>query len=99
MLTYKDLIETFEIIAKYDGGLESKCTNMWAEHDEHGISFDSDWDLDPKDIRRLAEMGWGLGSDGEFDEDDFDKWEHHERLSDEKLVELFKCYNGIYTYE
>ena len=47
MLTYKDLIETFEIIAKYDGGLESKCTNMWAEHDEHGISFDSDWELKP----------------------------------------------------
>lgn len=99
MFTYKDLIETFEIVAKYDGGLENKCLNMWAAHDEHGISFDSKWELDPKDVRRLAEMGWCLGCDDEYDEDDSEKWENYKNLSDEELIELFKCYNGIYTYE
>lgn len=98
-MTYKELIETLEIVAKYDGGLDAKCLTMWAEHDEHGISFDSQWNWDPKDVRRFAEMGWCLGSDGEYDEDDFVKWENYENLSDEELVELFKCYNGIYTYE
>ena len=68
-MTYKELIETLEIVAKYDGGLDSDCLKMWAEHDEHGISFDYKWDWDPKDVRRLAEIGWGLGSDDEFDED------------------------------
>jgi len=98
-MTYKDLIETLKIVSKYDGGLENTCLNMWAEHDAHGISFKSNWALDPKDIRRLAEMGWVLGSHGEFDEDDFDKWEHYDELSDDELVELFKCYNGIFKFE
>lgn len=98
-MTYKDLIETFKIVAKYDGGLEESCSRMWAVHDEHGIEFDSKWELDPKDIRRLAEMGWGLGCDAEFDEEDYEKWSHHENLSDEELVELFNCYNGIFKFE
>ena len=62
-MTYRDLIRTFEIIAKYDGGLDHKCLNMWAEHDEHGIAFDSDWDVSVDDIRELAAMGWLLGCD------------------------------------
>lgn len=99
MMKYKDWIETLQIAAKYDGGLDKDCLQMWAEHDEHGISFDYKWKLDPKDVRRLAEMGWGLGSDGEYDEEDANKWENHEELSDEELVELFSCYNGVYTYE
>ena len=98
-MTYKELIETLEIVAKYDGGLDSDCLKMWAVHDEHGISFDHKWDLDPKDVRRLAEIGWGLGCDDEYDEDDSEKWQNHKNLSDEELMELFKCYNGIYKYE
>lgn len=98
-MTYRELIETLELIAKYDGGLDSDCLNMWAEHDEHGISFNSKWNVSAKDLRKLAAMGWGLGSDGDYDEEAFEKWENYEKLSDEEIVELFSDYNGIYTYE
>lgn len=98
-MKYRDLIRTFEIIAKYDGGLDNKCLNMWAEHDEHGISFDSDWDVSVDDIRELAAMGWLLGCDAEFDEEDFEKWENYKELTDEEIKELFSEYNGIFTFE
>lgn len=98
-MTYKQLIETLEIVAKYDGGLDSDCGLMWSEHDEHGISFGYNWNVSAKDIRKLAAMGWGLGSDGEYDEEAGEKWDNYENLSDEELVELFKDYNGIYKYE
>ena len=98
-MKYKDLIETLKIVAKYDGGLDSECLKMWAEHDEHGISFGYNWDVSAKDIRKLAEMGWGLGCDGEYDEEMGEKWENYKELTDEELIELFKDYNGIYKYE
>lgn len=98
-MTYRDLIRTFEIIAKYDGGLDHKCLNMWAEHDEHGIAFDSDWDVSVDDIRELAAMGWLLGCDSEYNEEDFEKWENYKELTDEEIKELFSEYNGIFTFE
>lgn len=98
-MKYKELIETFEIIAKYDGGLDAECLSMWAEHDEHGISFDSKWNVSAEDLRKLAKMGWGLGCDAEFDEEASEKWDNSDSLSDEELVELFSDYNGIYCYE
>jgi len=53
--------------------------------------------MSAKDIRRLAEMGWGLGSDDEYDEEnkDFEKWENYKNLSDEELISIFKNYNSI----
>lgn len=100
-MTYKELIETLEIVAKYDGGLDKECDVMWAEHDEHGIVFDRRWDVSAEDIRKLAAMGWGLGCDDDYDEDDdsFDKWENYDEISDKELVEIFKEYNGIYKFE
>lgn len=98
-MTYRQLIETLKIVAKYDGGLDSNCLRMWAEHDEHGISFRSDWNVSAKDIRKLAEMEWGLGCDADYDEEMDEKWENYKELTDEELIELFKEYNGIYKYE
>ena len=98
-MTYKDLIKTFKIVAKYDGGLDKECLRMQAVHDEHGIEFDSKWELSAKDVRRLAEMGWGLGCDGDFDEDEYEKWSHPESLSDDEIVELFKNHNGIFKFD
>lgn len=98
-MTYKELIETLEIIAKYDGGLDNECLIMWAAHEEHGFGFKKTWNVEAKDIRRLAEIGWGLGSDDEYDEEESEKWKHPENLSDEELVEIFNNYSGIYTYE
>ena len=98
-MTYKELIETLEIVAKYDGGLDKDCLKMWSAHDEHGISFDSKWNVSAEDLRKLAKMGWGLGCDTDYDEEVFEKWENPDSLSDEEIVELFSDYNGIYKYE
>lgn len=98
-MTYKQLIRTFEIISKYDGGLDGICYNMWAEHDEHGISFDYNWNISIEDIRELASFGWLLGSDYETSNEDAEKWDKYENLDDDELKELFHSYNGIYKYE
>lgn len=98
-MTYKDLIETIQIVAKYNGGLDEVCCEMWAEHDEHGITFKDVTKVSVEDIRRLAAIGWGLGCDSEYDEEDSEKWENYESLSDEELKELFSRYDGIYKYE
>lgn len=98
-MTYKQLIETFEIVAKYDGGLEKDCLRMWAVYDEHGIEFGYDWNVSVEDIRKLAAMGWKLGCDALLTEEDYEKWENYKDLTDEELVELFNEYKGISTFE
>lgn len=94
-MTYNDLIETLEIIKKYDDS--PNCYSIWAQHEEVGFTFKSKWNVSAKDIRRLAEMGWSLGSDYEYDEEDnrFDKWVNYKELSDEELVKIFKDFNSI----
>ena len=63
-MTYKNLIETIEIIRKYD--TLPDCYTIWATYEEFGFEIHRDWNMSAKDIRRLAEMGWGLGSDDEL---------------------------------
>lgn len=94
-MTYKDLIETIEIIRKYD--TLPGCYTIWATYEEFGFEIQRDWNMSAKDIRRLAEMGWSLRSDDEYDENnkDFEKWENYKELSDEELVEIFKRFNSI----
>ena len=94
-MTYKDLIETIEIIKKYDES--PNCYSIWAQHEEIGFTFKNKWNVSAKDIRRLAEIGWSLGSDYEYDEEnkDFEKWENYKNLSDEELISIFKNYNSI----
>lgn len=97
-MTYKQLIETLEIAAKYDYGLDYDCNVMWAHHDEHGIYFKQT--PTAEDLRKLSKMGWLLGSDDDYDEEDSDKWEHSDSLTDEELIDLFKEHgDSIYKYE
>lgn len=97
-ITYKNLIETLEIAAKYDGGLDNNCWSMWAEHDEHGIDFKETPTAD--ELRKLSKMGWLLGCDADYNEEDSDKWEHCDTLTDEELIDLFKEHgDSIYKYE
>lgn len=95
MLTYKNLIRTFEMFAAHDGGLEKECIRMWAEHDEHGISAGKLTKFSLEEIRELADMGWHFGCDDDYDGDDRPLTE----LSDDELMEKWNNNPGVYTYE
>ena len=96
MLTDKNLIRTFEIFAAHDGGLDNECTEMWAEHDEHGIwASHLETPLTLEEVKELVSMGWLLGCDAMYDGDERELNE----LSDEELWEKWEDTNGIYTYE
>lgn len=97
-MTYNQLIETLEIAAKYDGGLDKNCWTMWARYDEHGISFNETPTAD--ELRKLSKMGWHLGHDADYNEEDSDKWEHSDSLTDEEIINLFKEHgDSIYKFE
>ena len=97
-MTYKQLIETLEMAAKYDGGLDHECFEMWAEHDEHGIRFNQTPTAD--ELRKLSKMGWNIGCDALYNEEKFEKWEHCDTLTDEELIDLFEEYSrSIFTFE
>ena len=96
-MTYRQLAESIEIFAKYNGGLDKECLEMYAEHDEHGISLKSTPSAD--DLRKLQKYGWLLGCDAEYDQEDSDKWENSDKLSDSEIVDLFEYYNGLYLIE
>ena len=93
-MKYTDLAKTFEILASHkpDGVFMD-----WAEHDEWGIDLRG-FDLSAAEIRQLAEMGWGLGSDYEYDEEAMQAWEHPKDHTDEEIAEVFSNYQSIYKY-
>lgn len=93
-MTYENLAKTFDILASHGAG---SIVMDWAEHDEWGIEL-SGFNLSPSEIRMLAEMGWGLGSDNEYDEDGMQAWLHPENHTDEEIVEVFNYYKSIYKY-
>ena len=93
-MTYAQLAKTFEILAKHE---TDSIVMDWAEHDEWGIDL-SGFNLSPKEIRMLAEMGWELGSDNEYDEDEMKAWIHPEAHTDEEIVEVFNNYKSIYKF-
>ena len=94
MITYENLAKTCVLLAKY----KPDCPIMdWAEHDEWGIDLRG-FDLSAAEIRQLAEMGWGLGSDSEYDEEAMQAWEHPKDHTDEEIAEVFNCYQSIYKY-
>ena len=93
-MTYKDLAKTFEMLAAH----KPDWTVMdWATRDEWGIDLNG-FELSPSEIRMLAEMGWCLGSDAEYDEEEMASWYEPEKASDEELVELFNYYKSISKY-
>ena len=93
-MVYKDLARTFEILAsKAPDGLVWD----WAEHDEWGIGLNN-IKLSPSEVRELAEMGWSLGSDSEYDEELMKAWENPFEHTDEELMEAFNEFKSIYKY-
>ena len=87
-MTYEQLAKTCVLLAKY----KPDCPIMdWAEDDEWG-SDRRGFDLLPAEIRRLAEWGWQLGSDSEYDEETMEAWYHPEDHTDEEIAEVFNCY-------
>lgn len=69
----------------------------YAEHDEWGIDLE-DFNLTPAEIRSLAEMGWSLGCDNEWDEKEMKPWTDPQNHTDEEIVEVFNKYKSIYKY-
>jgi hypothetical protein len=43
-------------------------------------------------------MGWSLGSDNEYDEEEMEVWQNPQKHTDEELVEVFNQYKSIYKY-
>lgn len=96
-MTYRQLIETLEIAAKYDGGLDHECFEMWAEHDRHGIIFRQA--PTANELRKLSKMGWLIGC-YDCNNEKLEKWEHCDTLTDEELIDLFEeCERSIFTFE
>ena len=93
-MTYSDLAKTFEMLAAHNPDL---FIMDWATRDEWGIDL-SLFNLSPSEIRMLAEMGWCLGSDAEYDEEEMGAWYEPETASDEELVEIFNQHKSIYKY-
>ena len=96
-MTYRQLVESIEIFAQYNGGLDAVCSEMYAEHDEHGIDLIST--PSAGDLRKLQKYGWLLGCDAEYNSEDAERWENSDKLSDSEIVELFENYNGLYLIE
>jgi hypothetical protein len=93
-MTYNDLAKTFEILAAH---MPNGMVLDWAKRDQWGIKLKG-FDLTPSEIRTLAEMGWCLGSDIEYNEKEMAAWNNPQTASDEELVELFNNYKSIYQY-
>ena len=96
-MTYRQLAEIIEIFAKYNGGLDEECLEMYAEHDEHGISLKET--PSASDLRKLQKYGWLLGCDAEYCEEDSERWKNADKLSDDEIVELYENYDGFYLVE
>ena len=93
-MTYENLAKTFDILASHRA---DSVVMDWAQHDEWGIEL-SGFNLSPSEIRMLAEMGWGLGSDYEQDDEEMAAWNNPDEHTDEEIVELFNNYKSIYKY-
>ena len=93
-MTYEDLAKTFYMLSAHQPNhIVMDC----ADYDVWGIELSS-FNLLPSEIRMLAEMGWGLGSDSDYDKDIMQAWIHPESHTDEEIVEVFNKYKSIYKY-
>jgi hypothetical protein len=94
IMNFKQLADTFAILSSYN---PNGFFDDWAEHDEWGIHLEN-VNLSPEDIRALAEMGWGLGSDGDYDEEEMKPWYNPKDYTTEEIVEVYNNYKAIYKY-
>ena len=93
-MTYGELAMTFDMLSAHK---PDRFVMDWAGHEHWGIDL-SDFELSPSQIRMLALMGWCLGSDAEYDEEEMKAWYEPKTASDEELVEIFNQYKSIYKY-
>ena len=96
-MRFKDLAKTFKMLEE---NMPAGHINNWSNNDGWGIDLNY-IDLSPSEIRMLAEMGWSLGNNTEYDvsrEAEMEMWEHPQEYTDEEIVELFNKYKSIYTY-
>lgn len=93
-MKYKDLARTFEILASKN---PDGVVMDWTAHDEWGINL-GNMDLQPSEVRELAEMGWSLGCDADYDEDVMAAWYNPFEHTDEELMELWNNYKTIHKY-
>lgn len=93
-MTFEQLAKTFDILSSHN---PDGIVMDWAEHDEWGIEL-SGFNLSSGEIRMLAEMGWGLGSDYEQDDEEMAAWNNPDEHTDEEIVEVFNNYKAIYKY-
>lgn len=95
-MKYKDLARTFEIIAAKN---PDNIPMDYAEHDEYG--FDLHYLKEPltvEEVRELAEIGWSLGYDCDYDEEIMKPWENHKLYTDEEIMNLWNEYKTIHKY-
>lgn len=90
-MTYKNWIETFEIVAKCNGGVDANADQVYGSHSEIGFDFNSTPSAD--DLRKLSKMGWHIA----HDDDDF-LWQACDDLTDEQVIMLFEYFNSIFIY-
>lgn len=81
-MKYEDLARTFDIISSKN---PTGILMDWAEHDEWGFEL-SDVDLTPSEVRQIAKIGWMLGSDSEYDEEEMKAWINPDEHTDEQLM-------------
>jgi hypothetical protein len=93
-MTYNELAKTFEMLAAHN---PDGIVMDWSGYEHWGINLNG-FELSPSEIRMLAEMGWMLGSEADYDEEEMAAWDEPEKASDEELVELFNQYKSIYKY-
>lgn len=94
-MTYDQIAKTFVMLSEHN---PNAFVMDWAEHDEWGIDL-SGFELNPKEIRMLAEMGgWGLGSDADHNEVEMQAWINPQNHTDEEIVKIFNRYKSIYKY-
>lgn len=90
-MTYKQLIETLEIVAKYNGGIDVDADQIYGSYKEIGIDFDNT--PSAEELRKLSKMGWHIT----HNDDDF-LWHACDTLTDEQVIMMFECYNRIFLY-
>lgn len=95
-MNYKDLVRTFEIIAAKN---PDNIVMDYATHDEYG--FDLSYLKEPltiEEVRELANLGWSLGYDRDYNKDIMKVWENHKLYSDEEVMNLWNEYKTIHKY-
>lgn len=95
-MTYEQLSRTFAILAAKKG---PDVVFDYATHDEYG--YDLHYLKEPltvEEVRELAEMGWSLGYDCDYDEEIMAPWYNQNLYSDEEIMNLWNEYKTIHKY-